>query len=173
DVWRLADTAIFSPRLYATATGGLVAATSRTLPRGGLFTPLVLDTAGVARGSWYADAESGNTRAPSLQMSESGFVGGTASELQLAGEWRRTVEAARFQAPAWSQLTAGPVLDLPGDQAVLDVWRDGNTREALTRHALWAAHTLRWSRITAELGLRFDRQTPRNLPSAVPGVPRE
>ena len=171
DVWRLADTAILSPRLYVTATGGLVAAISQALPRGGLFTPLVLDAAGVARGSWYADAESGNTRAASLQASDSGFVGGTASELQAAGEWRQTAEASRFQAPAWRQITAGPVLDLPADQAVLDVWRDGDTREALTRQSLWAADTLRWSRVTAELGLRYDRQTPRNLPSAVSGVP--
>jgi hypothetical protein len=171
DVWRLADTAIFSSKLYATATGGLVAATSQALPRGGLRTPLVLDAAGVARGSWYADEESGNTRAASLQLSDSGRIAGTASELQLAGEWRRTMAASRFQAPAWEQLTAGPVLDLPSNQAVLNIWRDGNNREALTRQALWAADTLRWSRVTTELGLRFDRQTPRNLPSAVPGVP--
>lgn len=171
DVWRLTDTAILSPRLYATATGGLVAASSQARPRGGLFTPLVLDEAGVARGSWYADQERGDTRAASLRLGDAGTVGRTASELLLAAEWRRTVEKAGFQAPAWSQLTAGPVLDLPANQAALDVWRDGNTRESLTRQALWAADTLRWGRVTGELGLRFDRQTPRNLPSAVPGVP--
>ncbi|HXO43498.1 MAG TPA: hypothetical protein VN999_18765, partial [Thermoanaerobaculia bacterium] len=171
DVWRLVDTAILSPRLYATATAGLVNAASQALPRGGLGTPLALDAAGVAHGSWYADEESGNTRAASLQVSDSGQLAGTASELRLAGEWRRTLEAARFQAPAWAQITAGSVLDLPSTLNVLDVWRDGSTRDTVTREGLWGADTLRWSRVTAEFGLRFDRQTPRNLPSSVGGVP--
>lgn len=172
DVWRLVDTAVLSPRLYATAAAGLVDAASRALPRGGLDTPLELDAAGVAHGSWYADEESGNTRAVSLQVSDSGLIAGTASELRLAGEWRRTLEAARFQAPDWAQITAGRVLDLPSTQDALDIWRDGSTRDTLTRQGLWGADTLRWSRVTAEFGLRFDRQTPRNLPSSVAGVPR-
>ena len=171
DVWRLVDTAILSPRLYATATAGLVDTASQALPRGGLDTPLELDAAGVAHGSWYADEESGNTRAASLQVSDSGQIASTASELRLAGEWRRTLEAARFQAPAWTQITAGSVLDLPSTQNALDVWRDGSTRDTVTREGLWGADTLRWSRVTAEFGLRFDRQTPRNLPSSVAGVP--
>jgi len=171
DIWRLVDTAILSPRLYATATAGLVDAASQALPRGGLDTPLELDARGVAHGSWYADEESGNTRAASLQVSDSGQIAGTASELRLAGEWRRTLEAARFRAPAWAQITAGSVLDLPSTQDALDIWRDGGTRDTLTRQGLWGADTLRWSRVTAELGLRFDRQTPRNLPSSVAGVP--
>ena len=171
DVWRLVDTAILSPRLYATATAGLVDAASQALPRGGLDTPLELDAAGVAHGSWYADEESGNTRAASLQVSDSGQIAGAASELRMAGEWRRALEAARFQAPAWSQVTAGSVLDLQSTLDVLDIWRDGSTRDTLTREGLWGADTLRWSRVTAELGLRFDRQTPRNLPSSVAGVP--
>jgi hypothetical protein len=171
DVWRLVDTAILSPRLYAIATAGLVDAASQALPRGGLDTPLELDAAGVAHGSWYADEESGNTRATSLQVSDSGQIAGTASELRMAGEWRRALEAARFQAPAWSQVTAGSVLDLQSTLDVLDIWRDGSTRDTLTREGLWGADTLRWSRVTAELGLRFDRQTPRNLPSSVAGVP--
>jgi len=171
DVWRLVDTVILSPRLYATATAGFVDAASQALPRGGLDTPLELDLAGVAHGSWYADEESGNTRAASLQVSDSGRIAGTASELRLAGEWRRTLETARFQAPDWAQITAGPVIDLPSSQNALDVWRDGNTRDTLTRAGLWGADTLQWSRVSAELGLRFDRQTPRNLPSSVAGVP--
>jgi hypothetical protein len=171
DVWRLADTAVLSSNLYETATAGLVGAASQALPRGGLGTPIELDAAGVARGSWYADEERGDTRALSLQVSDSGLVAGTASELRLAGEWRRTTEAARFQTPAWSQITAGQVIDLPSDRNALDVWRDGNTRETLTRLGLWGADTLRWNRVTAELGLRFDRQTPRNLASSVAGVP--
>jgi hypothetical protein len=171
DVWRLVDTAVLSSSLYATATAGFVGAASQALPRGGLGTPIELDAAGVARGSWYADEESGDTRAVSLQVSHSGLVAGAASELRLAGEWRRTLEAARFQTPAWAQITAGQVLDLPSDLNVLDVWRDGNTRETLTRQGLWGADTVRWNRVTAELGLRFDRQTPRNLASSVAGVP--
>jgi len=171
DVWRLADTAILTPRLYATATAGLVDAASQALPRGGLRTPLELDTAGVAHGSWYADEESGNARAVSLQVSDSGLIAGTASELRLAGEWRRTAETARFQTPAWVQITAAQVLDLPSNQNALDIWRDGDTRDTLTRLGLWGADTLRWGRATAEFGLRFDRQTPRNLPSSVPGIP--
>ena len=171
DLWRLVDTAILSPRLYATATAGLVDIASQALPRGGLGTPLALDAAGVAHGSWYADEESGNTRAASLQVSDSGQIAGTASELRLAGEWRRTLEAARFQAPAWAQITAGSVVDLPSTQDALDIWRDGSTRDTVTREGLWGADTLRWNRVTAELGLRYDHQAPRNLPSSVAGVP--
>jgi hypothetical protein len=171
DVWRLVDTAILSPRLYVTATAGRVDVASQALPRGGLGTPLELDAAGVAHGSWYADEESGNTGAASLQVSDSGQLAGTASELRLAGEWRRTLEAARFQAPDWAQITAGSVLDLPSTLNALDVWRDGSTRDTVTREGLWGADTLRWSRVTAEFGLRFDHQTPRNLPSSVGGVP--
>src|SRR6202521_4141793 len=171
DVWRLIDTAILSSSLYATATAGLVTASSRALPRGGLDTPLELDAAGVARGSWYADQETGKTRALSLAVSDSGHLLGVASELRLAGEWRRTLETARFEAPAWAQITAGQVLDLPRDRNALDIWRDGSSRDTLTRLGLWGADTLRWSRTTAEFGLRFDRQTPRNLASSVPGIP--
>jgi hypothetical protein len=171
DVWRLTDTTILSSSLYATAMAGLVDATSKALPHGGLDTPVELDAAGVARGSWYADQESGDTRALSLAVSDSGRLAGAASELRLAGEWRRTLETARFEAPAWAQITAGQVLDLPSTQNVLDIWRDGSTRDTLTRQGLWGADTLRWSRVTAEFGLRFDRQTPRNLASSVSGVP--
>jgi hypothetical protein len=171
DVWRLADTAILSPSLYAAATGGVVAAATQGVPGGGLATPVVIDAAGVARGSWYADQESSHSSAGGVEVSDSGRLAGIANELRLAGEWRRTAEASRFQTPVWAQVTAGQVLDLPAGQNALDVWRDGNVRDTLTRQGLWAADTLRWSRATADLGLRFDRQTPQNLPSTAPGVP--
>jgi hypothetical protein len=171
EVWRLADTAILSSSLYLTGTGGLVGADAQAQPRGGLAVPLVLDAAGVARGSWYADAERRDTRAGTLSASESGRIAGIGGELHVGGEWRQASETSRFAAPDWRQVTAGPVLDLPSNVVALAIWRNGNTRERLTRQALWAGETLRWERATADLGLRFDRQTPRNLPSAVPGVP--
>jgi hypothetical protein len=171
DVWRLADTAILSSNLYLTATAGLVDAGARELPKGGLFQPLLLDAAGVAHGSWYADDERRTTRAASVQASASGRAAGAASELRLAGEWRRTLEASRWEAPAWAQITAGPVLDLPAGENALDLWRNGNTRDRLTRLGLWAADTLSWSRATVAFGLRYDQQTPRNLQSSVAGVP--
>jgi hypothetical protein len=171
EIWRLTDTAILSPNLYLTGAGGLVGADAQAAPRGGLETPLFLDAAGVAHGSWYADGERSDTRAATLSVSDSGRVAGTSGELRAAGEWRQTTETSRFAAPAWRQLTAGPVLDLDPSVNALAIWRDGETRERLTRQALWAGETLRWDRATADLGLRFDRQTPRNLASAVPGVP--
>jgi hypothetical protein len=171
EVWRLADTAILSPSLYATATAGLVKAADSELPRGGLDVPLLLDPAGVSHGSWYADDEQRSTRAASWQLSESGQLGGAASELRLAGEWRRTNEASHWAAPAWAQATAGQVLELPPGQDALALWRNGNTRDTLTRMGLWLGDTLSWSRATATFGLRYDQQTPRNLASSVPGVP--
>jgi hypothetical protein len=171
DVWRLTDTAILSSSLYLTGTGGLVGADAQALPRGGLAAPLVLDAAGVAHGSWYADSERRNARAAALSVSDSGRVAGTSGELRFAGEWRQTGQGSRFAAPDWRQVTAGPVLDLPPNVVALAIWRNGDTRERLTRQALWAGETLRWDRATVDFGLRFDRQTPRNLPSSVPGVP--
>jgi hypothetical protein len=170
-VWRLIDTAILSPNVYLAATGGLVAAHGQALPRGGLATPLVLTASGVAQGSWYADGERSDTRAATLQVSDSGGIAGKSGELRAAGEWRQSEERSQLAAPAWRQLTAGPVLDLPPSVDALAIWRDGDSRGRLTRQALWAGEMLRGQRATAEIGLRFDRQTARNLPSAVPGVP--
>jgi hypothetical protein len=169
-VWRLADTSILSPDVYATATAGLVQVGDREAPRGG-FVPLILDPAGVSHGSWYAEDEQRGTRAASGQVSASGQLGGAASDLRLAGEWRRTEEASHWAAPAWAQATAGQVLELPPGQDALDIWRDGDTRDAISRLGLWLGDTLSWSRATATFGLRYDRQTPRNLPSATPAVP--
>jgi hypothetical protein len=171
DVWRLADTAILSPSLYAAAAAGRVETGAHEAPRGAFFQPLLLDAAGVAHGSWYADDERRATSAASGEVSESGRIAGAASELKLAGEWRQTLETSRWEAPAWAQITAGQVLGLPHGLDALALWRDGDSRDRLTRLGLWAADTLSWSRATASFGLRYDQQTPRNLASSVPGVP--
>jgi hypothetical protein len=171
DAWRLSDTAIVSPSLYAGASAGAVRTGSDDTPRGGLGVPLFIDTAGVAHGSWYADDDNRTAAAAAGEVNASGELAGGANELKLAGEWRRTLDQDRWHAPDWSEITAGQVLGLPAGEDALSEWRDGDTRDQVTRQALWLADTLTWSRVTASAGLRFDRQTPANLASSVPAVP--
>ncbi len=171
DVFRAADTQIFSPDLYAALTGGAVTAAARETPRGGLRPPLVIDPAGVAEGSWYDDDDRRRAAAVAGEASRSGHLLGGDHELKVAGEWRQSEEQDQWKAPDWSQITAGQILGLPPGVDGLDVWRDGNARDRLTRTGLWAEDTLSLARVTASLGLRFDRQVPRNLASSVPGVP--
>ncbi len=171
EVLRLSDTAIVSPSLYAGASAGAVRTGSDNVPRGGLGVPLLIDTAGVAHGSWYEDSDNRSAAAAAGEVNLSGEVAGAASEMKLAGEWRRTLDQDRWRAPDWTEITAGQVLGLPAGQDALNEWRDGDTRDQVMRQALWFADTLSWSRLTATAGLRFDRQTPDNLASAVPAVP--
>jgi hypothetical protein len=171
DVWRVSDAQIVSSSLYGSLTAGGVTAAARETPRGGLFTPLVIDAAGVAEGSWYADDDRRRAGAVSWEVSRSGRLFGGDHELKAAGEWRQSEEQDRWRAPDWSEVTAGQVIGLPRGVDALAVWRDGNARDRLTRDGLWLADTLSWSRATASFGLRFDRQVPRNLASSVPGVP--
>jgi hypothetical protein len=172
EVWRLSDTAILSPTVYVDATAGSVAAAARDTP-GTIKKPLFIDARGVAHGGWYADDDQRSTRAALLQVSASGQLGGAAHELKLAGEWRQSQDEDRWRAPDWAQITAGPVLSLPQGVDGLSLWRDGNTRDHLRRQGVWLAATSSWSRVTTNLGLRYDLQTPRNLASSTPGVPGE
>jgi hypothetical protein len=171
DVWRLADTQILSSTLYVAADAGLVTVDSQDSPRGGFSSPLAIDAGGVAHGSWFADQDRRSSHAASLQVSDSGQLAGATQELRLAGEWRRTLEQAQWAAPDWSQIIDNQVVSLPAGVDVLDVWRDGDTRDTVTREAVWAGDTLSWERATATFGLRYDLQTPRNLPSFAPAVP--
>jgi hypothetical protein len=171
EVWRLSDVAILSPRLYAGATAGAVRTGSDEVPQGGLGVPLVIDPAGVAQGSWYADDDRRSTAAAGGEVNLSGRLAGGANELRLAGEWRHLLDQERWRAPDWSEITAGQVLGLPVGEDALNVWRDGDTRDEVTRQGAWLSDTVSWSRVTATGGLRFDRQTPANLASSVPGVP--
>jgi hypothetical protein len=170
-VLRLADLGVVSPRLYFSATAGTVGSGSRQQPNGGLTSPLYVDAAGVAYGSWYADTDHRSTGAGTAEAAGSGRLFGGDNEAKIGGEWRRTTEDATWQAPLWAQITAGELLGLAPGLDALDIWRDGNTRDAVTRQGLWVADTVSWSRLTASFGLRYDLQTPRNLASIAPAVP--
>jgi len=52
-----------------------------------------------------------------------------------------------------------------------DVYRDGNTNYRLNTHALYLQDTLTVKRWTMNMGLRFDSQTDKALPSTVPANP--
>ena len=171
EIWRLSDTAVASPTFYSLATAGFVAAGAADTPRGGLRAPIVVDAAGVAHGSWFADQERRTTGAAALDAARSAVFAGAAHELHLAAEGRRVQGADQEQTPAWAETVAGSGLDLPPGEDALYIWRDGATRTRIDRRSLWASDTVTWSRATATFGLRYDRQVPRDLASAVEGVP--
>jgi hypothetical protein len=58
-----------------------------------------------------------------------------------------------------------------GVPAEADVYRDGNTNYRLNTHGLYLQDTMTVNRFTLNLGLRFDSQTDKALPSTVPANP--
>jgi hypothetical protein len=58
-----------------------------------------------------------------------------------------------------------------GVPAEADVYRDGNTNYRLNTHGLYLQDTMTVNRLTLNLGLRFDSQTDKALPSTVPENP--
>jgi outer membrane receptor for Fe3+-dicitrate len=58
-----------------------------------------------------------------------------------------------------------------GVPAQADVYRDGYTNYRLNTHGLYIQDTMTVNRLTLNLGLRFDSQTDKALPSTVPANP--
>ncbi|HVT60277.1 MAG TPA: hypothetical protein VHR45_18035 [Thermoanaerobaculia bacterium] len=173
-VLKLEDTAIFSPRSYATAAAGLIHDTTRDVPAAGLGDYLRIDSAGVAHGSWFARGEDRRTRAATLSASELLGGGAVTHELQAGAEWRRTAGESSLAAPGGGRsLTAGQNFGLDPNIAVLELFRGGAVDSTVERGGLWASDTLTWGGLAATAGLRYEVQTLANRPSAIAGNPFE
>lgn len=166
DLFRLEDTHIFSPRLFLTFLYGWGGGGPRWSAHGGAGAdaPEVWhDLDGNAYDNWHSGWARGEGRTYRIDASRYLTTGTIDHELKLGGHLRQQQNDGDWHFPGRDLFTLSPgvVIAYRGTTAPIDIEQGG----------VWAQDTLRWGRLTLNVGLRFDRQKGDNRPGSIPANP--
>ncbi|HWM91267.1 MAG TPA: marine proteobacterial sortase target protein [Thermoanaerobaculia bacterium] len=154
-LWSAEVTHVASSSLFLTGSWGGSERNVRDLPR--REGDVLIDAAGVARGSWFGIEEEQKTREARL-ISNLYFTTGPAShDILLGSGWRSQDEDWTLAAPDRMGI-AGDVFRLPDGLAVSEAWQSGTADARTETYSLWGQDTLNLGPATLVLGARLDRQ---------------
>jgi len=172
-IYKVDDTQIFSSNFYLTGLYSAVRGGFSLTPKGGLNTDVWQDADGVYHGSYYflvnkRDSDQGRADASSF------FNTGTlAHELKYGAAYRTATTSSVFgysnNAVSCNCATQGcnPGTD---DTHLVNLYRPSNTIVETKYTSAWAQDTLTLGNLTANLGLRYERESGANKAGLIPGV---
>ncbi len=154
-LWRAEATYVPTANFYLTGAWGGSEIRLSDIPRqeGDAW----IDSAGVARGSWFGITDEQRTDEARLNSSSFFNTGSASHEVMLGASWRGQDETRALAAPDRLGI-AGAALGLAGDLALVELWRGGVATIHTETSSLWTQDTLNIDRWTAILGARLDRQ---------------
>jgi hypothetical protein len=163
------DTQIFSPNLYLTVLYSHVYGGFFLLPQSGTgpdIPPSFLDSSGVFHNSFFGE----RIRRPQVQEKADASTffntGSVSNELKYGAAYRTatTITTQNWQGGGW--IAASSIT--PADPNFLLLTRQDFPKVAQKYTSAYAPDTLTTGNLTANIGLRYDRQTGDNLAGSVP-----
>jgi hypothetical protein len=164
-LYKIEDSQVLSPNLFASFYLSYVKTRSTNLPLGGLDQQAYQDDEGIWRHSYKTRLILDDKHQAGLNVSDFFDTGGLRHELKFGFGYRHL----RFDSGAsW-----------PGDQLVGygDPWytaavtRLKNARAEVNVYDAFVGDTIQTGNLTVNVGVRFDYQQGKNLPSSVPANP--
>jgi hypothetical protein len=159
------DTQIFGPNFYLTGLYSQVYGGFRLTPIGGVGPAPFRDTNHVWHNS-FLDLEFLRPQKQGKLDASSFFnVANTSNELKYGASYRRV------ETDSLSTWGPGPIIALSATTNLYEASRDLNEKVRTTYTAAYAQDTLTTGNLTVNLGVRYDKQEGKNLPSLVKANP--
>ncbi|MFY9822046.1 MAG: TonB-dependent receptor [Thermoanaerobaculia bacterium] len=171
DIFKAEDTWIINPSFVVTALGARDNGGFNLTPKGGLDADIVTSANGVRSGTNFAfhqDVRIDQSRADASYFFQTGAVD---HELKFGASYRQQENSSGTVWPHGKLIFAGSLFGFPSGYAIASFHRNRSVDLASKYEAGWLQDTLTHDRWTFNAGLRYDRQTTRNLPSSDPGNP--
>ncbi len=171
DIYKVEDT--FLPSSNWTLTGLWSRDTGKfTLtPEGGLTPFAYIDANGVHQGTDYDFKQTATIDQERLDSSYFFNTGSAGNELKFGGSFREQENHSGTIWPHGNRVFSGALTGLPDGEAIVEFPRNRKVNIRSDYGAAWVQDTITASRLTANIGVRYDHQTLRNLPSFDPGNP--
>ncbi|HEX4496839.1 MAG TPA: TonB-dependent receptor [Thermoanaerobaculia bacterium] len=171
DIYKIEDTLLASSNwsitgLYSRDTGKFTLS-----PEGGLTPNDIIDADGVHRGTDYFFKQDATIEQEKLDSSYFFNTGSAGHELKFGGSFREQANNSGTVWPHGNRVFSGALLGLDGDEALVEFPRDRKNKITSDYGAAWIQDTISVSRLTANVGVRYDRQYMKNLPSFDAGNP--
>lgn len=141
-------------------------------PQGGLEADIFRDADGVLRGSNADFIQEAVIDQGRLDMSYFFNAGATSNELKFGGGFREQENFSQSVWPRGKFVNAGELSGLDPGIALVAFPRNKTVGLKSNYDTLWVQDTLTVNRLTLNAGLRYDKQSGENLPTADPGNPQ-
>jgi hypothetical protein len=170
-IYKVEDTIIASPDLYFTGLWSRDDGKFTLAPEGGLDANVYVDANGVKQGSDYDFTQDATIDQWRLDSSYFFDIGGSHNELKYGGGHRDQENHSGTVWPRGVKVVSGESLGLdPGvDQAIFP--RNRTVAMDSQYDTAWLQDTVTFDRWTINAGVRYDKQTLRNLPTSDVGNP--
>jgi hypothetical protein len=157
EVGKLEATRVFGDDLVLTGALSTVRADVRLWPRGGVEAEPHLDAAGVWRGTFRADITSREMPAARLDGRWVADLGGTGHQILFGAGARRFENASTRRWGSRDLYSVAPE-EAGGGYGLVQAFRRAEQRETSGLEEAWLQDSVRWGRLTAGLGARYERQ---------------
>jgi len=176
EMWKIDDTHVFGNNFFVTGIYGHHPGDFTLVPRGGHDADIYWDAQGILHGSYWDYFQSATIDQARLDASYFFNTGGASHELKFGAGWR---EQENTSGTIWSR---GKLVyscefwgcDPSGNTALVKFARDKAVGISSTYESAWIQDTVTVGQLTLNAGLRYDKQTTKNLPStslANPALP--
>jgi hypothetical protein len=168
---KLEDTHVFSPNFFATGLYSFIDGGFALVPKGGVDADIYQDENGVYHGSFYFLDNNRDVTQYRLEASTFFNTGAVANELKF-GAGHREFENTTVFGYSGGKIVfhcsnqACP----PGFDTAVKFIRDADTTLTVDYDHLWLQDTVTWSNMTANVGLRYQKEEGINAASGVEGV---
>jgi hypothetical protein len=163
---KVEDTQIFSSSFYLTGLYSIVNGGFELVPEGGLNTTAYEDPAGVWHNTWFLNTTDRPQKQYKLDASSFFNTGSLSHELKFGASYRTAEVTSLTEWGGIGYVQDGGVFGLPYN--VVNVTRDGGASVKTKYTSAYAQDTLTVGNLTANVGVRYDRQGGDNLARTLP-----
>ncbi|HEY0553046.1 MAG TPA: TonB-dependent receptor [Thermoanaerobaculia bacterium] len=171
DIYKVEDTFLASSNWSITGLWSRDTGKFTLTPEAGFGPPDIIDADGVHRGTDYDFKQDATIDQGRLDTSYFFNTAGAGHELKFGGSFREQANTSGTTWPHGNRVFAGSLIGLDGDLALVEFPRDRKNKITSDYGALWAQDTISLNKLTANIGVRYDRQYMKNLAAFDAGNP--
>jgi hypothetical protein len=168
---KVEDTQIFSSNFYLTGLYSIVNGGFELVPEGGLNTTAYQGPDGVWHNTWFLNQTERPQKQYKADASTFFNTGSLSHELKFGGGYRTAEVTSLSEWGGVGYVQNGGVFGLPTTLSITNLSRDGGASVKNKYTSAYAQDTLTVGNLTANIGLRYDRQGGQNLARSLPANP--
>ncbi len=165
---KVEDTQIFSSNFYLTGLYSIVNGGFELVPEGGLNTTAYDDQNGVWHNTWFLNQTDRPQKQYKLDASSFFNTGTLSHELKFGASYRTAEVTSLTEWGGVGYVLNGANVGAPSNLFITAVSRDGGASVKTKYSSAYAQDTLTVGNLTANVGVRYDRQGGDNLARSLP-----
>ncbi len=171
DIYKVEDTLVASSNWTVTGLWSRDTGKFTLTPEAGAGPPNIIDADDIHRGTDYFFKQDATIDQERLDTSYFFNTGSAGNELKFGASFREQANNSGTTWPHGNRVISGALNGLDGDLALVEFPRDRKNKITSDYGAAWAQDTISLNRLTANIGVRYDRQYMKNLASFDAGNP--